>query len=67
MANAMRVALAIGILWAFSTQPAHANEGVNGTAFVIDGDTIVIHGQRIRLRGIDAPESKQLCYLGGKP
>jgi endonuclease YncB( thermonuclease family) len=28
---------------------------------IIDGDTIEIHGRRIRLFGIDAPESSQLC------
>ena len=28
---------------------------------VIDGDTIEIHGLRIRLHGIDAPESRQEC------
>ena len=32
-----------------------------GVASVIDGDTIEIHGVRIRLYGIDAPESRQLC------
>jgi endonuclease YncB( thermonuclease family) len=32
-----------------------------GQASIIDGDTIEIHGTRIRLWGIDAPEHDQLC------
>jgi len=38
-----------------------------GRASVIDGDTIEIHGTRIRLFGIDAPESDQPCTIQGKP
>ena len=32
-----------------------------GRASIIDGDTIEIAGERIRINGIDAPESSQLC------
>ncbi len=36
-------------------------EPVSGPAQVIDGDTIAIGDTRIRLEGIDAPESGQTC------
>ena len=46
--------------------PAVALADMTGQATVIDGDTIDIHGTRIRLHGIDAPESGQHCYIDGK-
>lgn len=39
-------------------------EPIIGVASVVDGDTIEIHGQRIRFSGIDAPESTQICRNG---
>ena len=38
---------------------SHAN--LIGQASIIDGDTLEIHGTRIRLWGIDAPEHDQFC------
>ena len=38
-------------------------EQIVGQASVIDGDTIEIHGTRIRFHGIDAPESGQVCMV----
>ena len=36
--------------------------GVAGYAGVIDGDTLVIGGRRIRILGMDAPELDQTCH-----
>jgi endonuclease YncB( thermonuclease family) len=48
------------------SSPVTAREVV-GRASVIDGDTIEIRSERIRLEGIDAFESSQLCILDGTP
>jgi endonuclease YncB( thermonuclease family) len=40
---------------------ASLSAGSSGQASVIDGDTLEIHSTRIRLWGIDAAESNQLC------
>lgn len=39
---------------------------LTGPAQVIDGDTIKIGGERIRLVGIDAPEMRQTCRMNGR-
>ena len=50
----MRLAFLVTLLLAF---PAFAKD-ITGPARIIDGDTIEVTGERFRLHGIDAPESK---------
>jgi len=52
-----RILFAAACLLSF---PAFADDLI-GRASIIDGDTLEIHGTRIRFWGIDAPESNQLC------
>lgn len=52
---------AITALALFASSDMAQSDDLTGQASIIDGDTLEIHGTRIRLWGIDAPESTQLC------
>src|SRR5262245_4241013 len=55
---------AFAVVFLIFTLPCAAAD-IMGQATVIDGDTIEIHGTRIRLYGIDAPEAAQTCQTAG--
>ena len=46
-------------------KPTHRGTTLRGYAVVTDGDTIKMGDIRLRLSGIDAPESRQLCQAEG--
>ena len=46
--------------------PVDTKAQIGGKAKIIDGDTIQIGDNRIRLYGIDAPELKQVCKINGR-
>ena len=49
------------LIAALALLPTLALADVAGPAKVIDGDTIEVAGEQIRLHGIDAPEGRQTC------
>ena len=61
----------MNILFVFLTTltiiiPVDTKAQIGGKAKIIDGDTIQIGDNRIRLYGIDAPELKQVCKINGR-
>jgi len=48
----------LGFLW--------CNISLANNLKIIDGDTIVLNGEKIRFSGIDTPELKQTCLQNGK-
>ncbi|MGE5266787.1 MAG: thermonuclease family protein [Deltaproteobacteria bacterium] len=66
-------ALAGAVIASIQIVPAHGwswlgNGDFAGRAVVVDGDTLDVGGQRVRLEGIDAPEMAQNCTRAdGRP
>jgi len=63
----MGLALAILLLLALSVARFDqiATRQFAGTVRINDGDSVTLAGERIRLRGIDAPEYDQKCTIDG--
>lgn len=54
--------LAIGFATSVALSSAHATTStISGIPTIVDGDTIQIQQTKIRLQGIDAPETDQVC------
>jgi endonuclease YncB( thermonuclease family) len=63
------VALGVGVgqLGGCSPGGPLAGAAIQGPAQVVDGDTVTVAGERIRLFGVDAPEARQMCERDGQP
>jgi len=61
MIRALPVSALIGVLAiaAFGEEPQRKE--IVGYARIVDGDTIVVQNQPVRLFGVDAPEFEQIC------
>lgn len=57
------VLVILAILWVL---PEPAPMRLSGSARVVDGDSLLVQGHEIRLKGIDAPEFQQNCELAGR-
>jgi len=57
------LAIAVLVLSIFGRAP---EEIVAGEARALDGDSLVIGGRAMRLKGLDAPEARQTCTIAGR-
>src|SRR6185295_763651 len=59
-------ALILGVLGFVALRLDRVETRLDGAVVVNDGDTVTVRGERLRLRGIDAPEFHQTCKLDGQ-
>lgn len=57
------IAFAVLLLALFGRVP---DEMIAGAARAIDGDSLVVSGREMRLKGLDAPELRQSCEIDGQ-
>ncbi len=57
---------ALGLAASAVLASAPALAEITGTPEIIDGDTLEVQGQAIRLYGVDAPELGQTCTIEGR-
>ncbi len=61
VASALAGVAALFVVMIVSMGGTSAQPNLSGSARVVDGDTLDVAGKRVRLEGIDAPESAQSC------
>lgn len=66
MIRLLAFALVLSAILALILAPAIALADISGKPRVIDGDTVEIAGERVRLHAINAPEFEQTCVADGK-
>lgn len=64
--NSGFVGLALGIALLVQISPVGARTLISGHAEVIDGDSLSVGGNTVRLFGVDAPELEQICMRAGE-
>jgi len=57
--------VAAALIMALGAQAASADDALRGRATVLDGDTLVVRGKVLGLRGVVAPRSTQTCETAG--
>lgn len=62
--------IAVGVILAFAGllwfQDQAFEDQVGGIPRIVDGDSLELNNEKIRLKGIDAPEGRQFCEKNGK-